>query len=131
MDIHSPAQATYWLISGRILFLIIPLLGVTCSTYIMVKRMVPLLRSAPDSRLDHISVRLMRILQFWLGQWTQPRYLIAGGSSHGPVRRFPGAVGPFHFSREDGHLRAFCHARVLGKWGVISKEEKVVAQLIA
>ncbi len=30
MDIQSPAQATYWLISGRILFLIIHLLGVAC-----------------------------------------------------------------------------------------------------
>jgi Fe-S oxidoreductase len=76
--IHSPAQATYWLLPGRILFLIIPLLGVACFTYIIVKRIVPLVRSAPDSRREHISVRLTRILQFWLGQWKQPRYLMAG-----------------------------------------------------
>jgi len=73
-----PPQATYELIPGRILFLIIPLLGVACFAYILAKRMVPLLRSAPDPRFDHIAVRWGRVLQFWFGQWKQPRYLIAG-----------------------------------------------------
>jgi len=78
MDIHSPAQATYWLISGQALFLTIPLLGIACFAHLMMKRMVPLFRSAPDFRFDHIPVRLARVLQFWLGQWKQPRYLGAG-----------------------------------------------------
>ena len=76
--IYSPAQASYGPIPGRVLFSIIPLLGVACFSYIVGKRIVPLLRGAADSRLDHAAVRLMRVLRFWLGQWKQPRYWVAG-----------------------------------------------------
>jgi len=76
--IQAPAQATYWLIPGRVLFLTIPLLGVAIFAYIMVRRMAPLLRAAPDARFDDFVIRLMRVFKFWLGQWKQPRYLAAG-----------------------------------------------------
>jgi len=61
-----------------VLFSIIPLLGIACFAYIIAKRIAPLLRSAPDFRLDQLWVRLTRSLKFWLGQWKQPRYLVAG-----------------------------------------------------
>ncbi len=76
--IDSPAQATYWIVSGRVLFSIITLLGVACFAYILAKRVVPLLRGAPDSRFDYLPERLARTLKFWLGQWKHPRYLLAG-----------------------------------------------------
>jgi Fe-S oxidoreductase len=76
--LQAPARATYWFIPGQVLFVIIPLLGIACFTYIMVKRLQPLFRSAPDFRFDHATLRLERVLQFWLGQWKQPRYLLAG-----------------------------------------------------
>ncbi len=76
--IYSPAQASYGPIPGRVLFSIIPLLGVVCFSYIIGKRIVPLLRGAADSRRDHAAVRLTRVLRFWLGQWKQPRYWVAG-----------------------------------------------------
>ncbi len=76
--IESPAQATYWFLPGRVLFSIIPILGVACFLFIMAKRVVPLLRAAPDFRFDRGATRLGRTLQFWLGQWKQPRYLLAG-----------------------------------------------------
>ena len=76
--IGSPAQATYWVVQGRVLFSIIPLLGIACFAYIMAKRVAPLLQSAPDFRFDQISIRLTRSLKFWLAQWKQPRYLLAG-----------------------------------------------------
>jgi Fe-S oxidoreductase len=76
--IDSPAQATYLVVQGRVLFSIIPLLGIACFAYIMAKRVAPLLRSAPDFRFDQISIRLTRSLKFWLAQWKQPRYLLAG-----------------------------------------------------
>ncbi|MGA2960969.1 MAG: (Fe-S)-binding protein [Candidatus Korobacteraceae bacterium] len=76
--INSPAQATYGIVQGRVLFSIIPLLGIACFAYIIAKRIAPLLRSAPDFRLDQLWVRLTRSLKFWLGQWKQPRYLVAG-----------------------------------------------------
>jgi Fe-S oxidoreductase len=68
----------YGFIPGPILFSIIPLLGIACFVYLIVRRATPLLRSAPDFRFDHPLLRLQRVLQFWLAQWKQPRYLLAG-----------------------------------------------------
>jgi Fe-S oxidoreductase len=76
--IQSPAQATYWLIQGQTLFLIIHLLGLACFSYIVVKRVVPLYRGQADPRFDRPLLRLERVLQFWLGQWRHPRYPAAG-----------------------------------------------------
>ncbi len=66
------------LATGRILFLLIHLLGVACFAYIVAKRLVPLVRAERDSRFDHPWLRLGRVLKFWLGQWKQPRYRFAG-----------------------------------------------------
>jgi Fe-S oxidoreductase len=41
-------------------------------------RLVPLLRGERDFRFDHPVERLGRVLKFWLGQWKQPRYRVAG-----------------------------------------------------
>ncbi len=75
---QSPAQATYGLISGQVLFLILNLLGLTCFAYIVAKRLVPLVRGECDFRFDRPLVRLERLLKFWLGQWKHPRYRFAG-----------------------------------------------------
>jgi len=76
--IQSPAQVTWWVIQGRVLFLAISLLGVACFAYIVAKRLAPLLRAAPDFRFDRPLVRLGMVLKFWLGQWRHPRYRTAG-----------------------------------------------------
>ena len=76
--IQSPAQVTYWLITGRTLFLLLNLLGLACFFYIVTKRMTPLIRGERDLRFDQPLVRLERLLQFWLGQWKHPRYPTAG-----------------------------------------------------
>src|SRR5579864_2040887 len=76
--IQSAAQITSWLVAERILFALIPLLGIACFSYIVAKRLGPLLRAERDSRFDRPLVRLWRVLKFWLGQWKQPRYLLAG-----------------------------------------------------
>ncbi len=76
--IQSPAQVTYWLITGRELFIVLNLLGIDCFLYIVSKRMVPLIRGERDWRFDRPFVRLERVLQYWLGQWKHPRYPTAG-----------------------------------------------------
>ncbi len=76
--ILSPGQATYWLIPGHVLFLVIHLLGVGCFSYIVVKRLVPLIRGERDLRFDRPFLRMGRVLKFWLGQWKHPRYKTAG-----------------------------------------------------
>jgi Fe-S oxidoreductase len=65
-------------VTGRILFLLITVLGVACFCFIVARRLAPLLRAQTDCRFDRLWLRLGRILQFWLGQWKQPRYLLAG-----------------------------------------------------
>jgi Fe-S oxidoreductase len=74
----SPAQATYWLIPGRILFSIIPVLGTACFAYIIARRLTPVLRAERDFRFDQPLTRLGKVLKFWLGQWKHPRYRTAG-----------------------------------------------------
>jgi Fe-S oxidoreductase len=76
--IQLAAQVTPWLASGRTLFLIIHLLGITCFAYIVARRLVPLLRAEPDVRFDRPLARLGKVLKFGLGQWKHPRYRTAG-----------------------------------------------------
>lgn len=66
------------LVSGRILFLIIHILGLVCFAYIVARRLVPLVRAQSDCRFDQPWVRVGRVLKFWLGQWKHPRYKGAG-----------------------------------------------------
>ncbi|MGB8011609.1 MAG: (Fe-S)-binding protein [Terriglobales bacterium] len=82
VGIQSAAQVasslTAAMATGRILFLLIHTLGVVAFAYIVAKRMVPLCRAERDFRFDHHWLRLGRVLKFWLGQWKQPRYRLAG-----------------------------------------------------
>jgi len=71
-------QVTSWLIAGRTLFLVLHILGIACFAYIVVRRLVPLLRAERDLRFDRPAARLGRFFKFWLGQWKHPRYKSAG-----------------------------------------------------
>ncbi len=77
-SIQSPADATYWMLSGRLLYLAISILGLACFAYIVARRLVPLLRAERDLRFDRPWARLGNVFQFWLGQWRHPRYRAAG-----------------------------------------------------
>lgn len=74
----SIAQSSYWLLSGRDLFLLLHLTGLACFTYIVWKRLAPLLAARSDPRFDRPLVRLGRLLQYWVGQWRHPRFRYAG-----------------------------------------------------
>ncbi len=76
--IQSAPQAAYGLIPGRVLFLIIHVLGIACFAYIVARRLTPLFRAQRDFRFDRPWARLGRVLKFWLGQWKHPRYKTAG-----------------------------------------------------
>ncbi len=76
--LESPAHATYWLVEGRVLYLALHLLGVACFSYIVAKRLAPMLRAERDFRFDRPLLRLRNVLQFWLGQWKHPRFPTAG-----------------------------------------------------
>ena len=114
--VHSPAQVSDWLALGKILFLVIHVLGLAFLTYIIARRMIPLLRGERDARFDRPWIRLARVFQFWLAQWKHPRYrgagilhiLIFGGFICLLIRSFAlisvGLSGSVAFPGEIGHL---------------------------
>ena len=63
----SPAQATYWLISGQTLFIILNLLGLACFAYIVTRRVTPLVRGERDFRFDRPFLRLGKSLAILAG----------------------------------------------------------------
>ena len=74
----APATAVLAGIPAWILFALIPLAGLGCFAWIIWRRLIPLLRAAPDPRLKDVGVRLGLVLKVWLAQWRHPRYLLAG-----------------------------------------------------
>jgi Fe-S oxidoreductase len=74
----SPAELFYGLFTGRTLFLAIHLLGMACFLFIVGKRLLPLRRAETDLRFDRWSIRIGNVAKFWLAQWRQPRYPLAG-----------------------------------------------------
>ncbi|OEU59900.1 MAG: electron transfer flavoprotein [Desulfobacterales bacterium PC51MH44] len=74
----SPAKAIIFDIPAVILALLIPLIGVGIFTYIIALRLKPLVKAAPDQRLDRLTSRLINMFKYAIGQYRQPRYLLAG-----------------------------------------------------
>ena len=74
----SPATASVAGVPAKVLFLLIPLTGLAFFTWIMARRVAPLLRAAPDPRFEKIPHRIFLVLKLWLAQWRQPRYMLAG-----------------------------------------------------
>ncbi len=74
----SPASASIFGIPAKILFILIPLIGIGVFAYIMKRRLEPLLKAAPDYRFSRYVERIRAVIKIWLGQWRHPRYLLAG-----------------------------------------------------
>jgi len=74
----SPASASFLGIPTVIFSVLIPVIGAAIFTYIMAKRIAPLVLAAPDHRFDRIHERIMNVFKLWLAQYRQPRYMLAG-----------------------------------------------------
>jgi hypothetical protein len=74
----APAKYIFLFIPTVVFSILIPLLGVAMFTYIIAIRMAPLVKAAPDNRFDRIPQRIYHVLKIWLGQYRQPRYMVAG-----------------------------------------------------
>jgi Fe-S oxidoreductase len=74
----SPAQSTILGLPGIVLYTILPIVGISLFGYMIHRRLKPMLRAAPDRRLDNLADRARRLLQMWLFQQRHPRYLAAG-----------------------------------------------------
>jgi Fe-S oxidoreductase len=73
-----PALETVAGIPAWIPALIIPIIGILAFAYIMGRRLIPLAKGASDPRFDRIGTRIKDVLKFWLAQYKQPRYMLAG-----------------------------------------------------
>jgi Fe-S oxidoreductase len=76
--IQSPASATYLGIQGQLVFAILQLLGLLLFTFIVAKRIAPLIAAQKDCRFDRPVVRLGRVMKYWFAQWKHPRCPAAG-----------------------------------------------------
>ncbi len=61
-----------------IISFILPIIGIGLFTYIMARRIAPLVRANPDNRFDSWGQRVKNLFLIWLGQIRQPRYMLAG-----------------------------------------------------
>ncbi|MEJ5359239.1 MAG: (Fe-S)-binding protein [Desulfobacterales bacterium] len=73
-----PAAATLSGIPARLIFLLVPLLGIGLFARIIRRRLEPLRRAAPDDRFNRWGERLAAVFRLWLAQARQPRYFLAG-----------------------------------------------------
>ena len=78
MVLTPVAKVTILGIPLSLLAILVPLVGILAFCYIMARRLIPLAKAQPDPRFDRPKERLKNVLKFWLGQYKQPRYLVAG-----------------------------------------------------
>ena len=78
-SIIGPASYKFFgVFPAALLSFILPIIGIGLFTYIMARRIAPLVRANPDNRFDHIGKRILNLIVIWLGQMRQPRYMLAG-----------------------------------------------------
>ncbi len=77
-EVLSPAYTTFLGLPGSFWGVLIPLVGIACFLYIVARRLIPLAKAAPDPRFDRINLRIKNLFRYWLFQYKQPRYIVAG-----------------------------------------------------
>jgi Fe-S oxidoreductase len=78
-SIIGPASYKFFgVFPAALLSFILPIIGIGLFTYIMARRIAPLVRANPDNRFDQIGKRIQNLIVIWLGQMRQPRYMLAG-----------------------------------------------------
>ncbi len=76
--IHTPEPGPLDTAVSRVLFLALTLAALTAFSYVVWRRLAPLLQAARDPRFDRPATRAAKLLRFGLLQWKQPRYAFAG-----------------------------------------------------
>ncbi len=74
----SPAQACVLGVPTVIFSVLLPVVGVALFTFIIAKRLAPLVLAQPDPRRNHILKRIFNMLKYAVAQYRQPRYFAAG-----------------------------------------------------
>jgi len=74
----SPAKAFILGIPAAFFSLLFPIIGIGIFAYIIAKRLAPLVLSEADCRTDHLPERAWNMIKYAVGQYRQPRYMLAG-----------------------------------------------------
>ncbi|MBN1932918.1 MAG: (Fe-S)-binding protein [Desulfobacterales bacterium] len=74
----SPAKAFVIGIPAVIFSILIPIVGTAVFTYIIAKRLAPIVKAKPDPRCDRVKERVANMFKYAIGQYRQPRYQMAG-----------------------------------------------------
>ena len=72
----SPASTVLFGIPAKLIYILIPLVGIGVFAYIIGRRLAPLLKATPDERFNRIPERIKSVLKIWLVQWRHPRYTL-------------------------------------------------------
>jgi len=79
MELVSPPSFMFLgFLPGWVLSLIITLTGLVIFALLIFKRLMPLLKAAPDKRFDRIPQRVFNFIKIQMLQYRQPRYMVAG-----------------------------------------------------
>ncbi|NOY69801.1 MAG: (Fe-S)-binding protein [Deltaproteobacteria bacterium] len=81
MDSLLLSPATYKLFGffPMVIFsVLIPVAAIALFTFILAKRLAPIVRAKPDFRFDRPVERVINVIKIWLGQYRHPRYMVAG-----------------------------------------------------
>ena len=73
-----PAEVMLFSVPGAYVAAFVSVFAVATFTYFVCVRMRPLLRAAPDNRIDKLCARLLQLTRMGLLQWRHPRYKVAG-----------------------------------------------------
>ena len=73
-----PAKTMFLSIPASVVYALIPIIGIAVFGYMIVCRLKPLLKAAPDDRWGQVSARVPQLLKIWLLQYRHPRYMAAG-----------------------------------------------------
>ncbi len=75
----SPAKAfILGIIPAAFFSLLFPIVGIGIFAYIIAKRLAPLVLSEADFRMDRLPERAWKMIKYAIGQYRQPRYMLAG-----------------------------------------------------
>ncbi|MDX9834125.1 MAG: (Fe-S)-binding protein [Desulfobulbus sp.] len=78
MEIVAPANFIFWGIKTQIFSVLIPVIALIAFSYIITRRVAPLLKAAKDDRFNRFGERIAKVFSIWLAQVKQPRYMVAG-----------------------------------------------------
>ena len=78
LALAPPAETNFFGIPAPIIYTAIFIIGWAIFLYMIYIRVQPILKAAPDPRFTRIPDRIRRLIKYWLLQYRQPRYMLAG-----------------------------------------------------